>query len=302
MSIGLLATTASIVKLYVISSFGRKGDYTYPLSDFMLCSLLELFLGIIGACLPCLKLQFERCLRWVMGLYSRSRSCSLSRSFTRNNNDMNKSVYTRNRHSERNFWHSVLGDNSLTAVSSEGSGPIIPEVVVLDGLNAEGKWMKSGREGMGGSKGTSSVTIVDDERRKRDLTISGNEGVVLYGLERDGEWKGQAGRELDETTKHVEGRRKRQGVAMGLGPDSETLASFPPPVHRPISQGAVFYGMKNDGMWKGESRGLDEAMMEVVEIIRMTRFDAKNEAYSGQRGEESGEMEERIEMKGVRMG
>jgi hypothetical protein len=63
MGIGLLAVAASAAKLHRIRQLTRSIDSTYLLGDLLMYRMLEVLIGMIAACLPCLKVQIERGLR-----------------------------------------------------------------------------------------------------------------------------------------------------------------------------------------------------------------------------------------------
>ncbi|RDL40551.1 uncharacterized protein BP5553_00530 [Venustampulla echinocandica] len=69
MGIGLFTTVAVIVKIPLIATFGKTGDVLWDNVNVATWSLVEGQLGIIAACIPCLKSPFERLLRRV-GLLS----------------------------------------------------------------------------------------------------------------------------------------------------------------------------------------------------------------------------------------
>lgn len=60
MAMGLLASAASIKKTVLIQKFGLTNDIVGLEYEIELWSCLELFLGLIAACLPCLKAGFQR--------------------------------------------------------------------------------------------------------------------------------------------------------------------------------------------------------------------------------------------------
>ncbi|KAF4629092.1 hypothetical protein G7Y89_g9060 [Cudoniella acicularis] len=63
MGLGLVASVSSIVKTTLISSYGKTGDALWDSVNLSLWSVLEEQIGIIAACIPCLKSPFERMLR-----------------------------------------------------------------------------------------------------------------------------------------------------------------------------------------------------------------------------------------------
>jgi hypothetical protein len=73
MSMGLLASGAAIAKL-VFSTRTNTYDISWTLSDAILCCWLEITLGIIAACIPCLKGLSENQMRRFGLLQSERRS------------------------------------------------------------------------------------------------------------------------------------------------------------------------------------------------------------------------------------
>ncbi|KAF2191830.1 hypothetical protein K469DRAFT_654985 [Zopfia rhizophila CBS 207.26] len=69
MGLGVFAATASIVKTTLVKTYGITGDTLWDSIDLTLWSILEEQMGIIAACIPCLKQPFERVLNR-MGLLS----------------------------------------------------------------------------------------------------------------------------------------------------------------------------------------------------------------------------------------
>ncbi|KAH8665066.1 hypothetical protein BGZ60DRAFT_432314 [Tricladium varicosporioides] len=71
MGLGLVACISSIVKIPLINNYGKTGDSLWDSVDLSLWSILEEQMGIIAACIPCLKSPFEKLLRrfGVVSLY-----------------------------------------------------------------------------------------------------------------------------------------------------------------------------------------------------------------------------------------
>lgn len=195
MSVSLLATAASIIKTSVVSyAYNEFGD-THSLSDLMLCSLLEVFLGIMGACLPCLKQRFERALYW-----TKRRTICLWGERVDWGDSLEQGGRKRDGHlgDERDFGCPLgLGDSSAGSENSIPLTRVRPESgVVLDGYipDKEGQWRWSTSEAF-------EVPILeqnsvdepvdgvdrteDDARRTIDLMIHVPEAVVLYGVQQE---------------------------------------------------------------------------------------------------------------------
>lgn len=62
MGLGVFAAITSIVKMTHVKSYGITGDTLWDTIDISLWSMLEEQIGIIVACIPCLKSPFERLL------------------------------------------------------------------------------------------------------------------------------------------------------------------------------------------------------------------------------------------------
>jgi hypothetical protein len=69
MGLGLFATAASVVKIFLIKSYANSTDPLWDIVSLGLWGYVEQFAGLIAACVPCLKAPFERFLRRV-GLLS----------------------------------------------------------------------------------------------------------------------------------------------------------------------------------------------------------------------------------------
>lgn len=65
MGMGLFAATASIVKTTLIPTYGITGDALWDAMDLTLWSHLEEHVGILAACIPCLRSLFERFLHQI---------------------------------------------------------------------------------------------------------------------------------------------------------------------------------------------------------------------------------------------
>jgi hypothetical protein len=204
MSISLLATAASIIKTSVISyAYNDFGD-THSLSDLMLCSLLELFLGIMGACLPCLKQRFQRALHWTkrrtICFWGERVDCGDSIE----EGGPGRSKRNENTVEERDFGCTLgLGDSSSGGSENDNYIPLpaVPQeagVIVLDGYtpDKEGQWRWSTSEAFEVPRlsqqnstdercGDYVERIEDDARRTIDLMIQVPEAVVLYGVSDD---------------------------------------------------------------------------------------------------------------------
>lgn len=63
MALGLLCAAVVIPKLIVLRDFSSMSDFTYTSAWGMLCNQIEVFIGIIAACIPVLKSFFEKALR-----------------------------------------------------------------------------------------------------------------------------------------------------------------------------------------------------------------------------------------------
>ncbi|KAF2728173.1 hypothetical protein EJ04DRAFT_397423, partial [Polyplosphaeria fusca] len=73
MGMGVFAAAASIVKTTLVPYYGITGDSLWDAIDLTLWSILEEQVGIIAACIPCLKSPFERTLHRI-GFLSRMSS------------------------------------------------------------------------------------------------------------------------------------------------------------------------------------------------------------------------------------
>ncbi|KAF2183595.1 hypothetical protein K469DRAFT_739715 [Zopfia rhizophila CBS 207.26] len=62
MGMGLFATATSSIKISVVNHYGMTGDELWDVVELYLWSTLEEQIGIIAACLPCLKPLLERAL------------------------------------------------------------------------------------------------------------------------------------------------------------------------------------------------------------------------------------------------
>ncbi|QDS74931.1 hypothetical protein FKW77_004352 [Venturia effusa] len=199
MSVGLLATVASIIKTSIVSyAFNEFGE-TRSLSDLMLCSLLEVFLGIMGACLPCLKQRFERALYW-----TKRRTICFWGERVDWSDGLNKRGQKRDRHTgeERDFGCPLgLDDSSAGSESSIPLPPVRPEsAVLLDGYtpDKEGQWRWSTTEAFEipmleqisiGEQANTDERTEDSAQRTIELMIHVPEAVVLYGAnEEDTTW------------------------------------------------------------------------------------------------------------------
>ncbi|KAE9990942.1 hypothetical protein EG327_000713 [Venturia inaequalis] len=195
MSVSLLATAASIIKISIVSYAFKEFDDTHSLSDLMLCSLLELFLGIMGACLPCLKQRFERALYW-----TKRRTICLWGQKVDWGDSINKGSRKRDGHigDERDFGCALgLGDSSAGSESSIPLPPVRPEsAAMLDGYtpDSEGQWRWSTPEAFEmpmleqisiDEQADDGEREEDDARRTIDLMIHVPEAVVLYGSQQE---------------------------------------------------------------------------------------------------------------------
>ncbi|KAH7379961.1 hypothetical protein BKA64DRAFT_765615 [Cadophora sp. MPI-SDFR-AT-0126] len=62
MSLGLFASAASIIKATTLSHYGKTGDFLWDSTDLTIWITTEVNVGIIAACLPCLKPLFKKIL------------------------------------------------------------------------------------------------------------------------------------------------------------------------------------------------------------------------------------------------
>lgn len=69
MGLGLMTAIAAIIKIPMIRQLGQVGDPFWDSVDFTNWSTTEAQIGIIAACIPCLRALFERMLRG-MGILS----------------------------------------------------------------------------------------------------------------------------------------------------------------------------------------------------------------------------------------
>ncbi|KAK5653209.1 hypothetical protein OQA88_9107 [Cercophora sp. LCS_1] len=69
MGLGVFAAAAVVIKLTLVHTYGAMGDMLWDSVDLNTWSILEGHLGIVAACLPCLKSPFQAALRR-MGLLS----------------------------------------------------------------------------------------------------------------------------------------------------------------------------------------------------------------------------------------
>ncbi len=70
MGLGVFTSAAVIVKLNFVGNFGKTGDVLWDTVDLAAWSVVEQQVGIIAACVPCLRTPFERILRR-LGLLTR---------------------------------------------------------------------------------------------------------------------------------------------------------------------------------------------------------------------------------------
>ncbi|TID15204.1 hypothetical protein E2P81_ATG08276 [Venturia nashicola] len=195
MSVTLLATAASIIKTSIVSYAFNDFDDTQSLSDLMLCSLLELFLGIMGACLPCLKQRFERALYW-----TKRRTICFWGERVDWGDSLTKVGTKRDGHvgDEREFGCTLgLGDSSAGSENFIPLAPVRPEsTVMLDGyiLDSEGQWRWSASQAFEipmpeqitiDEQADDGGRTKDDARRTIDLMIDVPEAVVLYGVQQE---------------------------------------------------------------------------------------------------------------------
>jgi hypothetical protein len=196
MSIGLLATAASIFKISVIShAYNRFGD-AHSLSDLMLCSLLELFLGIVGACLPCLKQCFEKAIYWT----KRKTICLVGERV----DSVSYSTGGRGRDEgeERDFGCKLgLGGSTVGSENSIPLAPVLSEdgVVILDGfrLGRDGRWERPTLAAFGAPRSSQlssdgqfdhAESDENNTRRTVDLVIQIPETIAGGGLGDDRNW------------------------------------------------------------------------------------------------------------------
>jgi rhodopsin domain-containing protein len=73
MALGLFCTTATIPKLLSMGQYASNPDYSWFGADLLMWSMIEVYIGIIAACIPTLRRLFESILR-NYGLLSSHRS------------------------------------------------------------------------------------------------------------------------------------------------------------------------------------------------------------------------------------
>lgn len=195
MSVSLLATAASIIKNSIVSYAFTEFDDAHSLSDLMLCSLLELFLGIMGACLPCLKQRFERALYW-----TKRRTICFWGERVDWGDGINKGVTKRDGRvgGERDFGCPLgLGDSSASSGNSVPLPPVRLELAtMLDGYtpDKEGQWRWSTSEAFAipmleqtffDEQAGDGEREEDDARRTIDSMIQVSEAAVRYGVQQE---------------------------------------------------------------------------------------------------------------------
>jgi hypothetical protein len=71
LSLGMFATTAAIVKLSYVSTYGRSGDWLWDSRNLTIWTVVECNIAIVAGCLPCLKPLFRSVLGSTYGRGSR---------------------------------------------------------------------------------------------------------------------------------------------------------------------------------------------------------------------------------------
>jgi hypothetical protein len=71
LSLGLFATSAAVVKLSYVSTYGRSGDWLWDSRNLTIWTVIECNIAIFAGCLPCLKPLFRSVLGSTYGRGSR---------------------------------------------------------------------------------------------------------------------------------------------------------------------------------------------------------------------------------------
>ncbi|KAK2623624.1 hypothetical protein QTJ16_006805 [Diplocarpon rosae] len=129
MSMGIFAASASIVKATTIHNFGKTGDFLWDSAEITIWVALEINVGIIAGCLPCLKPLFKKILT-LTSFYSSSRS---PRDGNRSGGKEMHSLHGFTRRRAHASFHSGQQKmtRSKTTVSSRGLDDHISEEGVL---------------------------------------------------------------------------------------------------------------------------------------------------------------------------
>ncbi|KAK0113334.1 hypothetical protein ONS95_013590 [Cadophora gregata] len=104
MSLGLFASAAAIVRATALSNYGKTGDFLRDSTDLTIWGATEVNVGIIAACLPCLKPVFKKILESSSWYTSNNRSTG----YGAKQNSSHKMKIIRQGYRESTNQHSVI--------------------------------------------------------------------------------------------------------------------------------------------------------------------------------------------------
>ncbi|KAK9775286.1 hypothetical protein SCAR479_07962 [Seiridium cardinale] len=70
LGLGIFATAAAIIKFAYLSNYGKNGDFLWDSANLTIWFAIELNIGIIAACLPCLKPVFRHAFKGTSRRYN----------------------------------------------------------------------------------------------------------------------------------------------------------------------------------------------------------------------------------------
>ncbi|KAG7285380.1 hypothetical protein NEMBOFW57_010007 [Staphylotrichum longicolle] len=157
MGLGVFACAAGIVKAAFISNYGKTGDFLWDSANLTIWYSVECNVGIVAACLPCLKPLFKRILESSLGYGSSSKKDTYKLRSHSHGEGPTGSQYLRSRSPHRAKGRNAAKANPLDDNISEESILALQQphaitkttVVTID--RAEDSDARSGASGLGWS-------------------------------------------------------------------------------------------------------------------------------------------------------
>jgi hypothetical protein len=110
MGLGLFASGAAVVKLLLTKKYVTGPDPLWDMFDLGIWAMVELFIGIYAASIPCLRAPFEMLLRKLGALTAREKSYTYTTS-TSNYKDTSRMDTERSAGGEGNSGETWFGDH-----------------------------------------------------------------------------------------------------------------------------------------------------------------------------------------------
>jgi hypothetical protein len=130
MALGMFAGAASIIKLVAASRFGRTDDQTRESIQIGMWSAIEGLVGLIAACIPCLRSPFQRALEYFGLVTTHAKSTAYGQGYN--------NVYGESRSRRTKTHRSQLSENGRSASTASAMGIKMNSLRSPDAQSEEG--------------------------------------------------------------------------------------------------------------------------------------------------------------------